>query len=158
MNNTLPIENVRLKEVINAIKKRGIYKTQEQIGDRIEFSQPYLSDIVNNRKDISDSLLLLLDLAFNVNRNYIRYGEGEIFKNIEVIGNEDNNSGANLDQQDLNQSPDLKRLVEHQEKLLQKVEQIEKAVGDLKKDSDKVLLLLAQRKTSGTGNKRGRVG
>ena len=119
---------------------------------------------MNEESNLStDKIRKVVSVIPNINVTWLVTGKGNMFLNkendiIEVKGKEDNKAGTNSDQQDLNQLPDLKHLVEHQKKLLQKVEQIEKAVGDLKKDSDKVLLLLAQNKTSGTGNRRGRVG
>ncbi len=147
----------RIKEVMKYLKI-GETKFESFVG----WGNGSITKMKEESNLSTDKIRKVVSAIPNINVTWLVTGKGEMFLNkekdiIEVTGKEDNKAGVNSDQQDLIQSPDLKRLVEHQKKLLQKVEQIGKAVGDLKKDSDKVLLLLAQSRTSGIESKKGKV-
>ena len=45
----------------------------------LSISQGHLSDIENNRKEVSDRVICICSLIFNVNEDWLRTGNGELF-------------------------------------------------------------------------------
>lgn len=66
--------NERLKEIRNAL---GI--KQGDFARKISTTQGHISDIENGRKELSDRTIKLICLEFNVNENWIRTGQGDMF-------------------------------------------------------------------------------
>jgi transcriptional regulator with XRE-family HTH domain len=67
--------NQRIKQVRNAI---GL--SQAKFAKRMAISSSYLAEIELNKKEATERVIRLLAVEFNVNDNWIRTGEGEMFK------------------------------------------------------------------------------
>jgi len=52
---------------------------QGEFAKRISTTQGHVSDIENGRKDLSERTIKLICSEFNVNENWLRTGEGEMF-------------------------------------------------------------------------------
>ncbi len=66
--------NERVKYIRNSINL-----TQEEFGEKLTVAQTYLSQIENGDRDVTEKILKLICLQYNVNENWLRTGEGEIF-------------------------------------------------------------------------------
>ncbi len=66
--------NERLKEIRTVL---GI--KQGDFAKKISTTQGHISDIENGRKELSDRTIKLICLEFNVNENWIRTGQGDMF-------------------------------------------------------------------------------
>ena len=69
--------NERLKEL-----REALHIKQGDFARRISTTQGHISDIENGRKELSDRTIKLISLEFNVNENWLRTGQGEIFREI----------------------------------------------------------------------------
>lgn len=64
----------RLKEIRNALKmKQGDFATE------IKTTQGHVSDIENKRKGVSDRVVEIICLKFDVNEDWLRTGTGKMF-------------------------------------------------------------------------------
>ncbi len=67
--------NARIKELRNA---KGL--TQTEFGKRIGFSRPMVANLEGEgRTEIKDHVVHLICKEYNVNENWLRTGEGEMF-------------------------------------------------------------------------------
>lgn len=72
--------NTRIREVRNA---KGL--TQTEFGKRIGFSRPMVANLEGEgRTEIKDHVIHLICKEFNVNEEWLRTGNGEIFKEKTV--------------------------------------------------------------------------
>ena len=69
--------NERIKQVRSVIKI-----SQREFSKRIFFSQTTFGEIETGVRKVSDRIIQLISTEFNVNRDWIKTGEGEMF-NIE---------------------------------------------------------------------------
>lgn len=69
--------NDRLKEL-----RKMLNMKQSDFATALSISQGHLSDIENNRKEVSDRVISICSLKFNVNEEWLRTGSGEIFNPI----------------------------------------------------------------------------
>lgn len=60
------------------IRKRLSLK-QSDFAKALAISQGHASDIENGRKNISDRLIEILSLKYNVSENWLKLGQGEMF-------------------------------------------------------------------------------
>lgn len=67
----------RFKELRKALKLK-----QGELAESLTISQGHTSDIENGRKAVSDRIIEILVLKYNVNANWIRDGQGEMFKKM----------------------------------------------------------------------------
>lgn len=72
----------RFKEIRTQLKMR-----QGDFAKEIKTTQGHVSDIENKRKGVSDRVVEIICLKFNVNENWLRTGEGEMF--IELTKEEE---------------------------------------------------------------------
>ena len=72
--------NSRFKE-IRQIKNL----TQSELGKIIGLSQNHISALEKGERNITDRIIKELNAALNVNPNWIRYGEGEMFNSINEV-------------------------------------------------------------------------
>ena len=56
---------------------------QGDLAKELTLSQGHVSDIENGRKTVSDQTIEILTLKFNVNENWLRTGEGEMFSPLD---------------------------------------------------------------------------
>lgn len=69
--------NERLKQLRKALNmKQGDFATA------LSISQGHLSDIENNRKEVSDRVVSICSLKFNVNEDWLKTGNGDMFNPI----------------------------------------------------------------------------
>lgn len=71
----------RLRELRQALSLK-----QGEFAQRISTTQGHISDIENGRKELSDRTLKLICLEFGVNEDWLRTGEGEMFKTNDLDG------------------------------------------------------------------------
>lgn len=65
----------RFKKVRNALDmKQGVFAKE------IKTTQGHVSDIENKRKGVSDRVIEIICLKYNVNEDWLRNGTGEMFK------------------------------------------------------------------------------
>ena len=67
----------RFKELRKALKLK-----QGELAESLTISQGHTSDIENGRKAVSDRIIEILVLKYNVNANWILDGQGEMFKKM----------------------------------------------------------------------------
>mgnify|MGYP003376347154 CR=1 FL=1 len=66
--------NKRVKYIRNSLNL-----TQEEFGKKLTVAQTYLSQIESGARDVTEKILKLICLQYNVNENWLRTGEGDIF-------------------------------------------------------------------------------
>lgn len=71
--------NRSLKKAIEAIKYE-FRLTQKEIADKLGYKTPYLSDVINGRKPVSEQFTDKLCATFELNRDWLLTGEGEMLK------------------------------------------------------------------------------
>lgn len=69
--------NTRLKELRNNL---GL--SQKDFGNKICLSQDHISSLENGRRSITDRSIKDICNEFNVNENWLRFGEGKMFKDV----------------------------------------------------------------------------
>lgn len=62
------------------ILRRELGLTQKEFGEKITVAQSYLTSIENGKRDVTEKILLLICAVYNVNEEWLRTGEGEVFK------------------------------------------------------------------------------
>lgn len=72
--------NTRIKELRKALKK-----SQEEFGKLLGLSKSGISDIESGRRNVTEQHIIMLRNCkdFNVNENWLRTGEGEMFIPID---------------------------------------------------------------------------
>jgi transcriptional regulator with XRE-family HTH domain len=77
--------NERVRELRKALRL-----TQVEFGRRIAVGQGYLTNIENGQRPVTEKILKLICKEFNVNEDWLRTGEGEMFRVeselIELLG------------------------------------------------------------------------
>jgi transcriptional regulator with XRE-family HTH domain len=71
--------NERLKDIRHALSFK-----QSDFASELSISQGHLSDVENGRKEVSDRIISICTLKFNVNEKWLRYGEGNMFNPLSV--------------------------------------------------------------------------
>ena len=66
-------------ERVREIRKKGDL-TMEKFGERLGVGKTAISKLENNERNLTDQMALSICREFNVNENWIRFGEGEMFK------------------------------------------------------------------------------
>ena len=69
--------NERLKQL-----RKEFNMKQGDFATALSISQGHLSDIENNRKEVSDRVISICSLKFNVNEDWLRTGNGEMFNKM----------------------------------------------------------------------------
>lgn len=69
----------RIIEVRNCVGKNGKKMTQEEFASRLNLSRTFINQIEVGTKNPSDRTILDICKEFNVNENWLRTGEGEMF-------------------------------------------------------------------------------
>ena len=67
--------NIRLKEL-----RKALNLTQQEMADRLGIKRNTLANYEIGRNEPIDAVLLLIVKEFNVNEDWLRTGEGEMFK------------------------------------------------------------------------------
>lgn len=62
--------------------RKALNKTQEEFAQEILISRSTLSNIEKDRFAITDRVISTICTVFNVNENWLRTGEGEMFRKI----------------------------------------------------------------------------
>jgi transcriptional regulator with XRE-family HTH domain len=71
----------RFKEALQYIMKKRKFETYEEVAKHIGISRQYLSDIINERKLVTDSLLDKLFRKENILQAFIKDGKGNMVAN-----------------------------------------------------------------------------
>jgi transcriptional regulator with XRE-family HTH domain len=74
----IPAVNRRVKEIRQALKL-----SQARFSTIVPLSSGYLSRIETGQREVNDRLIKLICAVFSVNETFLRYGEGEVFTEIE---------------------------------------------------------------------------
>ncbi len=69
--------NERLKQL-----RKELNMKQYDFATALSISQGHLSDIENNRKEVSDRVISICSLKFNANEEWLRTGNGDMFNPI----------------------------------------------------------------------------
>ena len=69
----------KLKELRKALSLK-----QGEFAQRISTTQGHISDIENGRKELSNRTIKLICLEFGVNEEWLRTGEGDMFKENDI--------------------------------------------------------------------------
>lgn len=75
--------NSRIKELRKILKL-----TQSEFGSKIGLKPTSLCDIEQNRCNVTERVIIAICSKFNVNENWLRNGEGEMFNTIDKKYNE----------------------------------------------------------------------
>ncbi len=67
--------NDRVREVRNALTL-----TQKDFGQRLAIAQSYLTNIETGKREVTEKIQKLVCLQFNVNEDWLRDGQGEMFR------------------------------------------------------------------------------
>jgi len=59
--------------------------TQSEFGKKITVAQSYLTSIENGNRDVTEKILLLICAVYNVSEEWLRYGKGEMFAQIDTF-------------------------------------------------------------------------
>ena len=71
-----------LRQAIKAIKFHGLAKNQAEIARKMGYDSSYLSDLINGRYDLSDKFVNKLQEIFNISKEWIYKGTGNMFLNV----------------------------------------------------------------------------
>ena len=69
----------RIKELLQALKNGSPKVTQRQLAERIGVTEGAVSGWVSGRRNITDQSLKAICREFNVNEDWLRTGNGEMF-------------------------------------------------------------------------------
>ena len=69
--------NERIKQLRKALNKK-----QGDFAAALAISQGHLSDVENGRKEVSDRIVSICSLKFNVNEDWLRTGSGDMFNPV----------------------------------------------------------------------------
>lgn len=67
-----------INERVKVVRKQ-LKLTQKDFGQKICIAQTYLSQIEKGDREVTDKIAQLISLQFNVNENWLRTGQGEMF-------------------------------------------------------------------------------
>lgn len=62
-----------------------LHLTMEEFGNAIGLSRPAISNIESGKRSLTDRNIQVICNVFNVNENWLRYGKGEMFDNLNEI-------------------------------------------------------------------------
>lgn len=68
--------NERIKEVRCALNM-----TQKEFGNKITLAQTYLSQIENGERHVTEKIIKIICLQFNIDEYWLRTGQGNMFIN-----------------------------------------------------------------------------
>lgn len=71
-------------ERIRYLRKEIIKKTQQEFSDEIKISRSNLGNIEIGRISLTDRVVNDICEKFNVSEEWLRYGQGEIFKELSI--------------------------------------------------------------------------
>ena len=66
------------------VLRKTLSLKQGEFAQRIFTTQGHISDIENGRKELSDRTIKLICLEFDVNEEWLRTGEGDMFKENDI--------------------------------------------------------------------------
>lgn len=69
---------------------------QKEFGSRIAAAQTYLSSIENGQREVTEKIIKLISFEFNVNEDWLRTGEGEMFVQEETFSLDEKAKRYNL--------------------------------------------------------------
>lgn len=70
-----------MNERIKTLRKE-LGKKQGDFANDLSISQGHLSDIENGRREVSERIISICTLKFNVREQWLRTGEGEMFRTL----------------------------------------------------------------------------
>lgn len=83
--------NDRVREVRISLKMN-----QTEFGSRIDVSQNYLSSIEKGHREVTEKIIKLISFEFNVNENWLRTGDDEMFVRSETFSLDEKAQKNNL--------------------------------------------------------------
>lgn len=72
--------NERVKKL-----RKGLNLTQTEFGKKLTIAQTYLSQIEKGERDVTEKIFKIICFEFNVNENWLRTGQGEMFNQSETF-------------------------------------------------------------------------
>lgn len=84
--------NERVKKVRQAL---GL--TQEQFSQRLGVKRPAISQVEKGFNNLSEQMLLAICREYGVNENWLRTGEGEMFRSIDELSLDEMADAAHAD-------------------------------------------------------------
>ena len=85
--------NERIRELIKALNMK-----QAEFAKRIGVSRPFVSELCSGNKKPSDRTVADICREFNVNEQWLRTGEGDMFLCIELLSKQSRGDPAMLPQ------------------------------------------------------------
>jgi len=86
--------NERLKEF-----RKTLGASQAEFGNKIGLTASAISAIEKGKRGVTDQLIILLSIKFNVSEDWLKYDEGTMFKDKEYINIDQ--FGLNKDERDI---------------------------------------------------------
>ncbi len=74
---------MEINERIKILRKQ-LGLTQTEFGNKIGIAQGYLTNIENSRREVSLKIIKLICSVYNVNEQWLKCGEGEIFSKQNI--------------------------------------------------------------------------
>ncbi|MBD5131908.1 MAG: helix-turn-helix transcriptional regulator [Clostridiales bacterium] len=82
------IDNKRVKQVIKRLVADGLVENQKDLASKLGYTEASLSHLMSGYRPINDKFLgKLLSIAPNLNTEWLKSGEGEMFTNVNGNGN-----------------------------------------------------------------------
>lgn len=73
--------NTRVK-----ILRKNLNLSQETFGNKLGVTGAGISKIESGQRKLTEQMLLMICIEFNINENWLRYGDGEIFRQKLTTG------------------------------------------------------------------------
>lgn len=131
------IDSDKLKQLIKRLVFENIVDSQSDFAKQLGYERSTISGMVNGKKPITDSFANKVSETFNVNIDWLRMEQGEMFKNSQKIGDitGSNNTAVAGNGNHVNSETDkFLDLLKTQTEMLQKRDaQIDELIALLKK-------------------------
>jgi len=80
INNIKDGSGQRIKEL-----RKALNLTQIELAEKLKISNGHLSDIEKERKNLTETMIYLLKNELNINEDWVRTGDGEMFQSFKHI-------------------------------------------------------------------------
>lgn len=73
-----------MKDRIRTLRKENLHLTQESFGEPLGLTRANIANIEAGRISVTDRVVISICEKFNVSEEWLRYGQGEIFKELSM--------------------------------------------------------------------------